>query len=84
MTCYRDLNISLARTILMTVLDGLQYAPSTSSQTRCQSKRGHRKGSRSKDVDVNGAAKSDATQLQEKTQAVTLSTSAVKVNNEKY
>ena len=84
MTCCRDLNISLARTILMTVLDGLQYATSASSQTRYQSKRGHRKGSRRKDFDVIGAAKCVATQLQEKTQAVTLSTSAVKVNNEKY
>ena len=34
MTCYRDLNPSLAIAILMTVLDGLQYAPSASSQTR--------------------------------------------------
>ena len=34
------------------------------------------------DNDVNGAAKCVATQLQEKDQAVTLSTSAVKVNNE--
>ena len=82
MTCCRDLNLSLARTILMTVLDGLQYAPSASSQTRYQCKRGHRNGSRREDIDVNGAAKCVATQLQEKYQADTLSTSAVKVKNE--
>ena len=35
------------------------------------------------DIDVNGAAKSAATQLQEKDEAVTLSTPAVRVNNDK-
>ena len=41
------------------------------------------KRSRREDIDVNGAAKNAATPLQEKDKAVTLSTSAVRVNNEK-
>ena len=47
-----------------------------------QCKRGHRNISRRDDLGVNCAAKSVAIHLQEKYQAVTLSTSAVRVNNE--